>query len=777
MAVPVHRRLLSATATVLGFWALVGTLVTFFFFSHVFISAILFIGDRLVWVLMCVFAALALVFFWEAAETFAITQGLRPQTRRGLSTTTLGMLPRSHGITAPQLPIPAKARAGRLRSKIARLERNRSEDTLDKQALQHFALSVSPRAELFWSVYGILEESDLPASPYHGSHGDASLLEHSLRVAAAMAKVWAEMDQASIGTVRAKDAATSKSFDVETAILAGLAHDLGKVLCFRRSGENIEVMGLHDIEGSRMLARLDAFWDLLDANGKHDDFTQRMLTQSIRYYHHAYAYPGSGYKRNFIQTDEAVVDLMQAIRKADMIAGSIEGREDEIAQDYQDSNDLPERDIDEQVWESFNYLLSHSNLINHKSPEQRIGYKQGNLLFLAEKRVRALICAHLGLTRSDYISDNNGNPGPIIKIITAKLDDLGILRKDFKNKSCKKKPEGAAFYLHVEGTTRDGEAKEVDEKIPYYLARIQGSPLLARFAELEDYRSKLSISSPTWPQFFTDDTGKADSSESVQDAESAATIPETASAQDAEKQVGQESEDHEDEQVDRDTPPQDEDESPWADADTPKEPEAANVSPGDSAEDAEPEPEPEPERGITAPTDAAVPEAINLTDAGREHRRQQIEAARIRAEQPRDYKRMIKGSMQTPQQRTESVSKRVQDLKKTYPDILSGMPELRNHVLFSLLWLDEIQRDLRIRTGSDAGLYRGSLATLLDQEPPGDVKDLIMGTMSKLKPGLFPVLEARMMLQIEKTPDGSLDVEQSLFSAPVESPFSEKEAG
>ncbi|PKY11739.1 hypothetical protein B1757_02815 [Acidithiobacillus marinus] len=795
MAVPVHRRLLSATATVLGFWALVATVVTFFFFSKVFSQSFLFMGDRIVWVIACTLAATAFILFWEAAETFTITQGLRPQSRRGLSTTTLGMLPQSHGITGPRQPIPIKQRASKLEAAIARLEREKAESLLDKHALKHFALTPSPRSELFWSIYGIIEESGLPASPFHGSHGDASLLEHSLRVAAAMARVWADMESSGITAVRASEKASSRSFDLETAILAGFAHDLGKVLCFRRvgkNGENIEVIGLHDIEGSRMLARLEAFWALLDPQGQHDDFTQRMLTQSIRYYHHAYAYPGSGFKRNYIQTDEAVVDLMQAIRKADLVAGSIEGREDEIANDYQDSNDLPEQKLEDQVWESFQYLISRTNLINHKSPEQRLGYKQGNLIFLAEKKIRAQICAHLGLTRSDYVSDNNGNPGPIIKIITAHLDELGILKKDFQQKSCKK-PEGAGFYLQIEGTTRDGEAKEVEEKIPYYLARIEGSPLFSRFTELEDYRSRLAVLAPTWPQYFKA-IGKEDKEQPAAEDHSSIAVPEPVSedrpdadtdapqeamnrdvAQDA--APGNEAEETAEDDDDRDAPP-DESGDLWGSVETasPADSEAASEPPAkpsvdpESASDPEPEPEPEPAesgQSVQADQDRAeqVPRAERLPRA---ERQQAMEAARKRAEQNHNVTQMIKGNMQTPAQRANAVSQRLREMMNTYPGILEDFPEkTRKRVLFSMVWLDEIQRDLRARNIPKSAMYRGNIAELLDQEPPGEAKTLVVDTLSALDAGLIPVLEARMMLQIVKDSDGCLDMVSSGFTAPL----------
>ncbi|MBE7562701.1 metal-dependent phosphohydrolase [Acidithiobacillus sp. HP-6] len=797
MAVPVHRRLISATATVVGFWTLVALGVSFFFFSHTFSDNLPFLLDRILWVLACIFAAIALLLFWEAAEVFAVTLGLRPQSRRGLSTTTIGMLPRSSGITAPQSPIPHKKRAAQLDAAIARFQRDKAETQLDKPALRQFALQHNnPRTELFWAIYGILEESGLPASPYHGSHGDASLLEHSLRVAAAMARGWAEMDQAGIEAVRAGGKASSKSFDRETAILAGMAHDIGKVLCFRRDGENIEVVGLHDIEGSRLLARLDAFWELMDSHGQHDNFLQRMLTQSICFYHHAYAYPGSGYKRNFIQTDEAVVDLMQAIRKADLVAGQIEGRADEVANDYQDSNDLPERKMEEQIWESFLYLLSHTNLINHKSPEQRIGYKQGNLVFLAEKRIRAQICAHLGLTRADYVADNNGNPGPIIKIISAKLDEQGILKKDYgypETKSCKK-PEGAGFYLTIEGTTKDGEASEVEEKIPYYLVRIDGSDLFSRFAELEDYRAKLGVASPTWPQYFkkpeesseAEETGSQKQDTSAQDADSEpAESPETtqvepSTEQDQEQQrtPDQRTEDQDDaddadpfagetqpdtaSQDDSDDLPPDEGESLWGctPVESPAFPRTEDTDPSPVEPSQEPVTEPE--------TRPAAPATLDADS--RERRLQEIQAARRKAEQQHSHNRMINPIMQTPEQRVATVRQRVRDLLNTYPQILPEIPDKkRKRLLFSMVWLDEIQRDARLAEGSGQQQYRGYVQPLLDLDPPGEAKTLVTETLSALAPGSYLLMEVRMILKIVTDLEGKVDMQSSNFIAPAES--------
>jgi hypothetical protein len=785
VAVPTHRRILAATLTVLSFWATVFGVYSWFAYPKTAfdLEHLLLVPERFLWVLAVVLLAASMLLFWETAEVFAITLGLRPRSRRGASTTTLGMLPRP-GYLPKWQPLRGRKRLERLRDVLSQVG---NDPRLDTAAILRLAKSSSARAELFWTVFEILDQSGLPASPFRGSHGDSSLVAHSLRVSAALAKIWATTVSGTQVSTRVDQPASSRSFDLETAILAGLTHDLGKVQCFRRQKNgNIEVIGLHDIEGSRLLARLDAFWELYDDKGRHDDATQRLLTQAIRYYHHPYAYPASGTKRAFVQQDGAVVDLMQAIRQADLVAGSIEGREAEILADYQDSNELPEQDLAQQVWESFQYLLSESTLINHKSPERRIGYKQGNALYLAEKRLRALVCDHLSITRSDYLGSNNGNPGKIIQIIASRLDAEGLLKKQFQDRICNK-PEGAGFYLRIEGATKDGEAREVEEKIPYYVVKIPDDGFLSRYRELDDYRSRITLYAPTWPQYFGK-KGEDESQPAEQDAHkvpaeapemaqerSEAARPADDQAQDADGQ-GEAAE-----TTDEDAGGQS---SPW-DVEETSGASEENEDTGQPGSTVASTVESETRSASASRQTAQASQGASgngrkrsgsWSEAERAERQRKLQSLAKRAEQSHAHQYINRRILLSPEEQFEQVRTRVRHLLDKYPDILSVIPgrsgmqitdALRKRILFSLLWMDQEQRDRRRMAAQTSQVYRGSLADLLTENAPKDVRNLILETMQALGSGHLAVLEIHMLLDLRLDDDGTIDPVASTLIAPV----------
>ncbi len=488
MAAAPHRRVIKATVTVLIFWTLLSVAYGAWTNLPLMLYRVPEIPWRLGWIAIILLLSAGLALAVDAYKIFRVTMGLRPMEYRGASTT-IGILP------TPQAPARAnlsrKQQLRRLKTLLGKLSPETNDTRLNTEAVLTLAKANNPLSELFWAVFSILDASGLPASPVRGSHGDALLITHSLRVSAAMAKLW-EGESTPIMPNDVGKPAQSRAYDLPTAIVAGLAHDIGKVRCFKRGTDGITVIGLHDMVGGRLLASLPEFWDIVNAQGQHDDYIQRLLTQSIRYYHHPNAYPGSGYKRSLIQTDGGVQALMAAIHGADLVAGSIEGRTGEIMADYLDEDELPERDLNEQVWETFLTLMAEESFINSKSPQRRVAYKQGRVLYLIENKLRTLICDQLSLTRVDYTSNNNGNPGKIIQIIASHLDEQGLIKKDFNGTICKK-PEGAGFYLQIEGTNKEGDTSETVLKLPHYVVRITDDGPFAKYAGMEDYPSNIIL--------------------------------------------------------------------------------------------------------------------------------------------------------------------------------------------------------------------------------------------------------------------------------------------
>ena len=503
-----HRRLISSLVIVTAFWMSVITvwyLVDHKIWDDLTVIKVLLLHTlgRFTWILAFVLASAGMTLLLRASEIFTVTLGLRPEQYRG-AWTTIGVLPQ------PELPTGAQKEYAVLARLEAVLKPWAKDPHLNTAAVLHLAKQETPEARLFWNVFHILQDSRLPASPRAGEHGGASLLEHSLRVCAALAWVWTAREEAALkeSAERIKQLPTnvtqpleSAPYPLEIAILTGIAHDVGKVACFKKSGDgSIQVIGLHDMVGSRILGKLPSFWNLRDEQGNPDPFVQHLLTQSIRYYHHPNAFPMSGFKREMLSPDPAIQQLMGDIRQADLIAGALEGRQEEIAQDYLEEEDLEEQGLEEQIWDAFLFLMEDASRVNSPSPARRIAYKKEHLLYLIEPKIRERICDHLSITRMEYAIPHNGNPGKIIQIIAGRLDAKGWLIKGFGNFSVEK-PEGAGVRLQFTGTTKDGEQKEVtEEKIPHYLVRLGDTPF-ADLQALGNWKADITVVKLFWPQY------------------------------------------------------------------------------------------------------------------------------------------------------------------------------------------------------------------------------------------------------------------------------------
>lgn len=797
MAIAPHRRVVKATFTVLIFWTLMAIAYSATHNLPMMLYRLPEIPWRLSWILLVFCLSVGLGLAYDTYHIFRVALGLRPMTCRGASTT-IGILPSPAPLERSTLS--RKAQKKRLEELLNRLSPDPEDPRLNIQAIRTLADQQTSMAHLFWAVFSILDASKLPASPVKGSHGDTLLITHSLRVAASMAQLWEQASRPVMPTDVNKPV-QSRPFDRDTAIIAGLAHDIGKVRCFRRGKDGtITVVGLHDMIGGRLIATLPEFWELRDKQGQHDDILQKLLTQAIRYYHHASAYPGSGFKRSMIHADEGIKALMLAIHDADMVAGSIEGRTNEILADYQDEDELPERDLAEQIWETFLMLMDDESMINSKSPQRRIAYKQGQILFLIENKIRTLICDHLSITRVDYTGNNNGNPGKIIQIIAARLDAEKWIRTEFNQRTCKK-PWGAGFYIQIEGANKEGDATETLLKLPHYLIRITDDGPFAKYANMEDYPAKISLKAATWPQFFTKEPEKseieADSTtrtreKPVPQAQEAATSPGLESH--AEQPPEQEpiADDHCPAATDQDAA-----EADLEDRDTPPEdPASTDDTPHDDAWDEDPfagtepssEPVPEPatpettQETIPDPTSSPspAPDAEQLKAA----QRSQLERARARANLSHETSSMIRREMDSPEQKSQKITQRTQYFLKTYPDILKTSPGRgdlhlndadRTMALMGLIWMDQTRRDMQ------------SLDTT---QPPEDflqvrlkslfVKDLFqfpleeklakvaLKGISKLGEGRVLIMEMQTRLDIKHLPNGEIDLDNSSLFAPVQ---------
>lgn len=172
----------------------------------------------------------------------------------------------------------------------------------------------------------------LPASPYPGGHGGRTLIEHSLAVATQVvieAKTWKyEGQKDKRGNIRIPlQGQTAHHFtgqDVPLLLLAGLAHDIGKIDCYAMAeGEDatrtkgpvlrvVEAKRMHDTEGARLLRRIPEVMNLPLAD-------RTALLTAIGYYHHPFAIPISGW------VTDRVRSLTELLAKADVAVGIAEG--------------------------------------------------------------------------------------------------------------------------------------------------------------------------------------------------------------------------------------------------------------------------------------------------------------------------------------------------------------------------------------------------------------------------------------------------------------------
>ncbi len=795
-----HRRLVSSLVIITAFWMVVGTLVFVYLHNLFQDSGLLIILlfhtlGRLAWVAAFLLAAAGLALLIRAADIFTVAIGLRPEMYRG-ALTTIGVLPQpalpeGYDHTEENRELQAILSAWKEKEKrdikaaSALAKENtpaaRPLEKLDINAVSSFAKENTPAARLFWSVFHILKAADLPASPRPGEHGNASLLEHSLRVSAALAWVW--RDDARIALEQSQARVTglptevgrpmrTEPYPLEIAILAGICHDIGKIACFRRDKEGvITVVGLHDMVGSRILGLLPALWELRDEQGNPDTFLQHLLTQSIRYYHHPAAFPLSGFKRELLTPDPAIKQLMGDIHRADLIAGGLEGRAEEVAQDYMEEDELEEQSLDAQIWDAFLFLLEDESRINSPSPARRLAYKKGPILYLIEPKIRERICDHLSLTRHDYATPNNGNPGKIIQIIASRLDAMGLLIKTIGKVSVAK-PEGAAVQLRFESTKKnaDGDATEhTDTKIPHYVVRIPPDSVFAPLLALENYPAELSVQGLFWPQFAPkktsaqgpDKTPKTAESGSVPTGSQSADL-QSADSQSADSQPTDETPDTgndrgvepteaEDEaSTDQPSPSVEEEETeaedeedgasgpcmttehpdeddPFADASetpTAPEPKEAEVSAapvqGASIKTTIPSRPSRPStRGTPSGQQTSKP---SLTEAQKAEKKAQLDRAKILSSDAERKTKLLDREAMTPNQRAQHLLHRTKDCLAKFPNIAKVVIGVklndseRIRLISALIWIDETRRD-RISTSLSLNpetIIRVSLATIFN---------------------------------------------------------------
>lgn len=338
-------------------------------------------------------------------------------------------------------------------------------------------------AEALNAVMRVLAtEPKLPASPVPGGHGGRTLIEHSLTVVDSILKMgrdWRYTGQRTRqGELQVGLMDTSKEYhafgraDIGLLALAGLAHDIGKLACYKPTGKSngrtvpvAEVKPNHDTEGSKLLRCVPEIFAL-----PYQD--RRALLLAVGFYHHA----GS------ISLAENIDDRMRSLTElliaADVAAGVAEGAtqaeaaaakveaelESEASQAPISAPAKPEKpktlledpDLPREL-SLFLKVLSDPNAIGADVSVQmdKIGYKYGGRLWLKEVLVMAKLPSLPDITDVEIYSTYktaDDTPTPFSRALLAQLADRNLLERKFEGKVYP--PARAMFNVQVDNTKK-----------------------------------------------------------------------------------------------------------------------------------------------------------------------------------------------------------------------------------------------------------------------------------------------------------------------------------
>jgi hypothetical protein len=347
-----------------------------------------------------------------------------------------------------------------------------------------------------------LARAVLPASPVPGGHGGATLKQHSLNVLATilnMAPSWRyDGHKNKKGQIVFPLIDATFRFDATDPLIpiAGFAHDIGKITCYRERQDGLveEVRPYHDTEGGKILITLDEFWALPKAD-------RDALNLALSFYHHINSLP--------LWADDRTRALTELLIAADIRTGMAEG-ERNVAAMYEDIDTLPgwldERTFEEGAahsplsipdqtmaaiggseaipapgpapapvpvtpsqtslastsvdsapadenegwaWDQFEALLLEPGRINGNNKAMRVGFKHGEWVYVNDAGLRTALASALNTPRLTE-QPGRGQMSPFTRLLLARLARSGLLYQhhdglEFSEKS-------ALFKMAMHGT-------------------------------------------------------------------------------------------------------------------------------------------------------------------------------------------------------------------------------------------------------------------------------------------------------------------------------------
>lgn len=287
------------------------------------------------------------------------------------------------------------------------------------------------------AALGVMSSNpELPASPVPGGHGGATLIDHSFNVVDTMLEMapkWVyrghknkkgEISFPLLDTTR-----TEYRFDRDDPILAltALAHDIGKVACYRieDDGSVTEVRKNHDIEGARILRAIPEVMAL--------PWKDRLaLLTACEFYHHLGSIPYSTW------IDDRARSLVELLIAADIATGQREGGV--MVNDYEDLAEVDIPALSEDMGNDAGVpapaaavaaahgspldiaysILLEPGRVNGTNTSVRIAWKHGEWLYINDAKLRNAVAERLG--DSDYAKlPHRGNMHPFTLELMAQL--------------------------------------------------------------------------------------------------------------------------------------------------------------------------------------------------------------------------------------------------------------------------------------------------------------------------------------------------------------------
>ncbi len=327
-----------------------------------------------------------------------------------------------------------------------------------------------------------LAHPSLPASPVPGGHGGATLMQHSRNVLATilgMAPSWRyDGHKNKKGQIVFPLIDGTYRFDATDPLIpiAGLAHDIGKITCYRQRPDGLveEARPNHDTEGGKLLITLAEFWAL--PKGDRD-----ALNLALSFYHHLNSLPLWADDRTHALTEllitadirtgmaEGEKNMAAMYEDIDALPAWLEGQPDEVGEQIPaqaipvqatptdraaDANSAPAESTPAEqnevwAWNQFEALILEPGRINGNDKALRVGFKHGEWVYVNDAVLRTALAAVLDAPRLTEQA-GRGQMSPFTRLLLARLARMGLLYqhhdgRDFSEKS-------ALFKMVMHGT-------------------------------------------------------------------------------------------------------------------------------------------------------------------------------------------------------------------------------------------------------------------------------------------------------------------------------------